>query len=646
MPGRAEVPQGAGHHEHRARAHQPRRAVPRVRELRTVVPGFLWIDAEDFQDYGGWVLDTQFVHLMGSAYLLAAGVGQPVADAQTEFDLPQAGTYRLWVRSRNWVREHSPGQFIVRLDGKGVPKILGRADSEAWTWELACERELSAGRHTLALHDMTGYYGRCDAIVLTTDAAYTPPAEREALCRERARLCGFALDPEPAGEFDVVVVGAGPAGVPAAIAAARLGARTALIQNRPVLGGNASDECGVPLNGAASSHPNSRETGIAEEVGRVRARSGYRGYSEPFRLLAEQEPNLKVFVNRHVFGVAMASDRRIAAVTAVDTLTGRITTYRGAALIDCTGDGWVGYFAKAEFRLGREARSEFNEDMAPEQADNLTMSGCLMGGALGFRAQDTGKPVPFVRPAWAREITQLDGPGRRLRHITGGEWWLEHPNTVDDVWQAEEARDELIKISFSYWDYIKNRSEMKDKAVTYAMTHIPIMDAKRESRRLIGDYVLTQNDCLSGRVFPDRISYGGWPLDVHHPEGIFSGDQGSFHCNAHVPIYTIPFRCLYSKNIENLLFAGRCASVTHIALGSIRVESTLATLGQAAGTAAALCVSLKTTPRGLYQDHLTALQQVLLKHDQSIPGIVNQDLADLARGAKTVTARVRRRSSS
>jgi len=261
-----------------------------------------------------------------------------------------------------------------------------------------------------------------------------------------------------------------------------------------------------------------------------------------------------------------------------------------------------------------------------------------MGGALGFRAQDTGKPVPFVRPAWAREITQLDGPGRRLRHITGGEWWLEHPNEVDDVWEAEEARDELIRISFSYWDYIKNRSEMKDKAVTYAMTHIPIMDAKRESRRLMGDYVLTQNDCLSGRVFPDRISYGGWPLDVHHAEGIFSGDKGSFHCNAHVPIYTIPYRCLYSKNIENLLFAGRCASVTHIALGSIRVESTLATLGQAAGSAAALCVSLKTTPRGIYQDHIATLQQTLLKHDQTIPGVVNEDPADLARGAKTVTA--------
>jgi hypothetical protein len=608
------------------------------REARMVVPGYLWLDAEDFADYGGWVLDTQFVHLMGSAYLLAAGVGRPVADAQTDVEVTQAGTYRVWVRSRNWVREHAPGQFTVRLDGKGLPKLLGKTDAAAWTWELAGERELATGKHSLALHDMTGYYGRCDAILLTTDSAYTPPAEREALCQERARLCGFTLEPEPAGEFDVIVVGAGPAGCPAALAAARLGARTALVQNRPVLGGNASDECGVPLNGAASAHPNARETGLAEEVSRVRARYGYRGYSEPFRLLTEAEKTLQVFVNRHVYGVEMTAANRIAAVHAVDTLTGRLYTYRGKLFIDCTGDGWVGYYAKAESRLGREARSEFDENLAPETADALTMSGCLMGNALGFRASDAGQPLAFARPPWAREITRLEGPGRNLRSITSGEWWLEHPNDVDDIWQAEEARDELIKVIFSYWDYIKNRSTLKDKAATYRLDHIPIMDAKRESRRLVGDYILTQNDCQGGRVFPDRISYGGWPLDVHHPEGIYSGEKGSFWCNAPVPIYTIPYRCLYSKNIDNLLFAGRCASVTHIALGSIRVESTLATLGQAAGTAAALCVTLDTTPRGIYQNHLGTLQQTLLKHDQTIPGTANEDPADLARGAKAVTA--------
>jgi hypothetical protein len=608
------------------------------REVRAVGPGFLWLEAEDFEDYGGWVLDTQFVHRMGSGMLLAAGVGKPVADAQTVVEVAAAGAYRIWVRARNWAPGQAPGQFVLRLDDRSLPQVLGRADSAEWVWELAGERELGVGKHTLALRDMTGYYGRCDAILLTLDREYLPPTDHETLCRERARFCGFTLEPADGGEFEVIVVGGGPAGFPAALAAARLGARTALIHNRPVLGGNASDECGVPMNGAASLHPNARETGIAEEIGRVLARYGYRRYSEPFRLLAEQQTNLHVFVNRHAFDVEMGDAQHIAAVKALDTLTGHITTYRARVFVDCSGDGWVGYFAKADYRLGREARDEFGEDLAPEQADALTMSGCLMGNALGFRARDSGQPAPFVRPAWAREITHLEGPGRTLRSITSGEWWLEHPNDIDDLWQAEAARDELIKIAFSYWDYVKNRSAMKDKAATYVMDHIPTMVAKRESRRLLGSYILTQNDCQSGRVFPDRIAYGGWPLDVHHPEGIFSGPEGSFHCNAHVPIYTIPFRCLYSRNIGNLLFAGRCASVTHIALGSVRVESTLATLGQAAGTAAALCVQRGLTPRSLGTNHIGELQQVLLRHDQTIPGVHNDDPADLARGARAVTA--------
>ena len=604
-----------------------------LREVRMVVPGFLWLDAEDFADYGGWILDTQFVHLMGSGYLLATGVGKPVEDAGTTVDVPRAGVYRAWVRTRNWVREHAPGKFELVVNGKSLGKVLGAADSDDWVWESAGDVPLEAGKATLALHDLTGYYGRCDVIVLTTDRAYDPPGDRESVCRERARLTGLSLAPAHAGDFDVIVVGGGSAGCPAAIAAARMGAKTALIQNRPVLGGNSSRECGVGLNGAASHHPNSRETGIAEEVHRTKAYYGSRAYSEPFRIVTEKEENLTVFLNRHVFDVEMADAKRIAAVRAVDTLTGAISALGAKYFIDCTGDGWVGYFAKAEYRLGREARSEHDESNAPEKADRITMSGCLMGGALGFRALSTGQPTPYERPVWAYDIPKLDGYGRKVRRITGGEWWLEHPGTVDDLWEAEKARDELIRITFGYWDYIKHKSDLREQARTYALVHVPHMDAKRESRRLIGDYILTQDDCTSGRVFPDRISYGGWPLDIHHPKGVFSGSEGSFDYNTHVPIYTIPYRCLYSKNIDNLLFAGRCASVTHVALGTIRVQSTLATLGQAAGTAAGLCVRRGTTPRGIHRNYLGTLQQTLLKHDQTIPELVNEDPLDLARGA-------------
>ena len=608
------------------------------REIRMVEDGVLWIDTEDFTSYGGWTLDTQFVHLMGSAYLIAAGVGKPVGDATLDIDVPKAGKYRLWVRAKNWLKEHSPGRFAVRVGELLSDKDFGVAETEDWIWQSGGEFQLPAGRTRIALHDLTGYYGRCDALVLTTDLTYTPPADVPAIQRERSRLTGLSLEPKPVGDFDVIVVGAGAAGSCAALASARMGAKTALIQNRPVLGGNASVELGVPISGATCCHQNARESGIIEEVGRIKVRYGYPKMSEPFRIAAEAESNLSVYLNQHVFDVEMVDGDTIGSVKAIDTLTGGISVYRAKVFLDCTGDGWLGYFAKAEYRLGREARSEFNEDLAPESPDRITMSGCLMGQlALSYRSENAGRPVEYVPPAWAAKLPPAGQFGRRPRGFTGGEWWLEHPGTIDDLWDAEKARDELIRISFGYWGYIKNSWPERDTAANYALTFVPITDAKRESRRLVGDYILNQNDVQSARLFPDRISFGGWPLDVHHPKGIFSGLEGPFDFDPDVPIYTIPYRSLYSKNIDNLLFAGRNMSVTHVALGTVRVQGTLAPLGQAAGTAAALCRKYAVTPRQLYEQHIKDLQQTLLKHDQYIPGIVNEDPNDLARNTK-VTA--------
>ena len=604
------------------------------REIGVVRDGFLWIDAEDFADYGGWSLDTQFTHLMGSAYLIAAGVGRPVDDATVELDIPRAGNYRLWVRSKNWLKDHSPGRFAVKLGDVTSKVVFGTAASEDWLWQPAGEFKLDKGKTTLALHDLTGYYGRCDALLLTTDLKYTPPAAVREIQLERARLTGLSLEPKRVGRFDVIVVGAGAAGSCAALASARLGADTALLQNRPVLGGNASIELGVPICGAGSAHRNARESGIIEEVGRIKARFGFPKMSEAFRIAAKDEKNLSIFLNRHVFGVEMQGDSRIRAVKALDTLSGAITTYEAKLFIDCTGDGWVGYFAGAKFRLGRESRDEYGESLAPEKADDITMSGCIMGRrALSYRAENMGKPVSYRPPPWAAKLPPAEEFGRDPRGFVGGQWWLEHRGTVDDLWNAERARDELIRITFGYWDYIKNAWPERRRAANYALAYVPITDAKRETRRLLGDHVLTQNDVLDAVVFPDRVSYGGWPLDVHHPEGIFSGKQGPFHYNNPAPIYTIPFRCLYSANIDNLLFAGRDVSVTHIALGSVRVQGTLSPLGQAVGTAAALCAARDISPRELGKKQITQLQQTLLKHDQYIPGIANRDPLDLARRA-------------
>lgn len=605
-----------------------------ARRIEMVRDGFLWVEAEDFADYGGWMLDTQFVHLMGSAYLIAAGVGHPVADASLRLQVPKAGRYRLWVRARNWLPEHSPGRFEVSIAGQKAKTVFGGATAKDWTWEAGGEFDLPQGPAELRLHDTTGYYGRCDALLLTTDAAYRPPEKADALARERAALKGRTLDTRREGDFDVVVAGGGVAGCCAAIAAARSGAKTALIQNRPVLGGNASAEAGVSVNGAGSHQRNAREGGIVEETGQLANRiTG--GWSAALAQLCEAETNLSVFLNRHVHEAVMAKPDTIAAVRSLDTLSGAVHEYGGRIFIDSTGDGWLGFHAGAAYRYGRESRDEFGESLAPEKTDRITMSGCIMGQkSISFRAEDRGRPVAYTPPAWAPKFPADPEFGRSIRRVTGGEWWVEHPGDIDDLYDAERARDELIRISFGYFDFLKNVWSGRAAAANHELVWVPLYDAKRETRRLVGDYIMRQQDIEEARVFPDRIAHGGWNIDVHHPRGIFSGREGPFDCDPRIPLYTIPYRSLCSTNVLNLMFAARNASVSHVALGSVRVQSTLATMGQAAGTAAALALRRGLTPREYGRQCIGELQQRLLKDDQYIPEMTNQDPADLAQSAR------------
>jgi hypothetical protein len=422
-----------------------------------------------------------------------------------------------------------------------------------------------------------------------------------------------------------------------------MGAKVALIQNRPTLGGNGSVEAGVGWLGAGGNHPGWMEWGLVTELSLQRAQLGQINYSDASAILCEAEPNLAVFLNQHVFEAVKDSESHISGVKSVSTLTGLISEYKGTIFIDCTGDGWLGYYAGAEYRRGREASSEFNESKAPEKEDTITMSGCIMGDGNGymtaFRTRKNDHPVEFVLPEWVKPIETLESPHRSLRGRVPdvGTWWMEHEGHFDDVMQAEVARDELIKVTLAFWDYVKNRSDVVEEAKNRDLEMIPILNAKRESRRLVGDYIVNQNDVESARLFPDRIAYCGWDLDIHHPEGIYSGEEGSLDFKDNVPLNMVPYRSIYSKNIDNLMMAGRCLSYSHVALGTVRVQATLATIGQAAGTAAAICAEKEMTPRMLGQNHMSDLQQVLLKNDLSIPGIKNEDPADLARKAK-VTA--------
>ncbi|NCU25949.1 FAD-dependent oxidoreductase [Candidatus Nomurabacteria bacterium] len=605
---------------------------------------YIWIDAIDFDDYGGWQLDTQFILNFGSSYLIAAGIGTPVKDAVLKIMIPENDIYRAWVRSKNWLKESAPGKFRLVLNDTAASDILGQQNSEEWCWENAGDFSLNKGETDLSLRDETGFYGRCSTILLTTDTDFVPPVDFEKMRSLKHEIKGIPAEPEAAGKWDVIVTGAGIAGCCAALASARTGAKTLLVDERPKPGGNAL--LGVPVNGAAVANPNARETGIVEELARERAHYDNQGKNEYLGIdnslalekLINNQAGLDYYPNKVVAGVEKSSSNMITGIRVRDTLTDEQYIYGADIVIDCTGDGWTSFFAGAEMRSGREAAGEFDESLAPEKADKNQMSGILFGTAFVFKATDTGKPVIYSPPEWAYKFNSDEDYGRPVSSVkpedfTQGTWWHEHHGDINEFSEDEKARDDLIRIVLGYWDYIKNVWWGKERAENYRLDIVPIKLAKRESNRIMGDHILKQQDIEEARIFEDAVSYGGWFIDIHNPKGIFGKDTGPFYKCRQAPLYTIPFRCLYSKNIDNLLFAGRNISVTHVALGSVRVQGTLGALGQAAGTAAAMCCQKGIMPRKLGKEHITELRQKLLKDDMYIPGAVNEDTNDLAKKA-------------
>lgn len=446
---------------------------------------------------------------------------------------------------------------------------------------------------------------------------------------------------------DLTVVGGGLAGVCAAIAAARLGRRVALVQNRPVLGGNSSSEVRVWVCGATAHGVNryARETGIMGELfveNQFRNPDGNPYYWDLVVLDAVRaEPNITLFLNTDVHELEAhgpEEERRITAVSGWMMGSERRIRFEGPVFLDCTGDGLIGFLAGARHRVGREARAEYGEPWAPEVADNVTL-----GSTLLFYTKDAGRPVKFVPPSFARDITQTSIPERRI--IRAGDngcayWWIEWGGELDTVHQNERIRDELWAVIYGIWDHIKNSG--KFQAETMTLEWVGSLPGKREYRRLLGDYVLTQHDILGQTPFADRVAFGGWSIDLHPPQGMYAAESGSKHLFAD-GVYHIPFRSLYSANVANLLMAGRDISASHVAFGTTRVMATCATIGEAAGTAAALCVARGVTPRELARDHLDELQQTLLRQDASLVGLPARDPTDLARVARVRASSTLRR---
>ena len=439
--------------------------------------------------------------------------------------------------------------------------------------------------------------------------------------------------------YDVVVIGGGMAGICAAVSAARLGCSVVLVHDRPVLGGNASSEIRVSISGADSRFKNARETGILEEL---RLEDRFRNHDTDVNgetnsiwdmILWEwviNEPKLKLYLNTPATRAVMNDAGMIEAVMARQMGTEKKFRFKGRIFIDSSGDGSIAYSAGADYRMGREARNEFNESLAPEVADELTL-----GSSLLFESKDMGHPIKFVPPKWAYKYpTDEDLPFRNHNRITSGFWWIEYGGELNTIDDNDKIRDELWKVLFGVWDHIKNCGDHSAK--NYALDWVGAVPGKRESRRFMGDYILTQDDVQSATLFPDRVAYGGWSIDLHPPKGIYSRGKPAIF-NIFPKIYSIPFRCLCSRNVNNLMIAGRNISTTHVAFGSTRVMATCAIEGQAAGTAASICKKYNILPRHVYNSHISELQQQLLKDGCYIIDMKNGDEADLARNA-SVTA--------
>lgn len=572
----------------------------------------LLIEAENFTDKGGWQVDQQFMDLMGSSYLLAHGLGKPVKAASTQAHFPRTGTYTLYVRTYNWTSPwHSgegPGKFSVSVNGDIINSSLGTT-GKGWFWQKAGTVSIKQLQATIALMDMSGFDGRCDALYFADDAMDIPPNTLQELSSFRIKK-GTLPQESTVEKFDFVVSGGGIAGICAAVSAARLGLKTALINDRPVLGGNNSSEVRVHLGGRIGIGPYPHLGNLIKEFGPSR-----QGNAQPAdyyeddkkQRWIEEEKNVTLFPSFRVNQVEK-DGKKIRSVTAQHIETGKQIQLQAPIFADCTGDGTVGFLAGADFSMGREAHSEYKEPTAPEKADDMTM-----GASVQWYSTTQEHPVSF--PPFSYGITVNESNAEK---VTMGEWNWETGMNLDQLKDAEIIRDYAMLIVYSNWSFLKN--DLKDNAAykNRELSWVSYIAGKRESRRLLGDLVLTENDLRNRIIYPDATAASSWSIDLHYPDlkNLSHYPFSAFKSiDKHIPIhfYPIPFRCFYSRNVENLFMAGRNISVTHVALGTVRVMRTTGMMGEVVGMGAYLCQKYKTTPKGVYRDHLGKIQDLMKK---------------------------------
>jgi hypothetical protein len=593
-------------------------------EHGSLLPRGILVEAEDFDDYGGWVLDSQFELQMGSPYLLAHGLGRPVADATTTIHVEQGAEYEVWVRAKDWVPGFHPGRFTLSINGKTLATEFG-ANDEDWSWQLAGKIMLPQGEVRLALHDLTGFDGRCDAIFFTAEGSVPLNGADDVSRAWRRALRGLPDEPVDGGEFDVVVVGGGISGCAAALTAARLGQRVALIHDRPVLGGNASVEIGLMPRGTQGALL--RELSARTDNGDLVALS-----------LLEAEPTASVFLEQRIYS-AITEGKRIVSVDAVQARGGHERRISGRMFIDTTGTAMLGLLVGAETLFGREARSDFGEPYAPEQADEMHH-----GNTLFFRTHMADQPVHFPDVPWATAVSkdyanlsgQLikpgleNGPGPSAgdnpstpefrfgskNDVFPATHFWEYGQWLDPYTSGELVREYLMRALFGTFSNVKRKEPDAFANLEFEwMAHVA---AQGEFRRYKGDHILTENDIRNHVRFDDELIANDGSFCIHCA---WERGQGTYDFRLKDWIfdmrdremYGIPFSCLYSANVDNLMMAGKHISVTHVAASATKLMGNGAQHGVAVAAAASLCNTHGISPRRLKDDHFGELK-TLVEH--------------------------------
>jgi hypothetical protein len=565
----------------------------------------VYIGAGAFKDYGGWVLDTQFILNMGAEYLLAHGLGVPVDDAVTTVNLPETGKYRLWVFTKDWVarwkQNMSPGVFKISIGECESDVTFGTQGSE-WNWQDGGIFELKSEETKIILRDLTGFEGRCAGILLTRNLDFIPPNDIKEAVEFRRALTG-SEECKKSGKYDFIVAGGGISGMSAAVAAARSGLKTALVHDRYILAGNNSSEVRVWLAGETNFEPYPKLGDITREFEQEnKAHYGPTNTAELYEddkkmAILKNEPNLDLFMGHYLTGVKTDGDI-IKSAEIYDVKTGVYREISADLFADCTGDGDLGCFAGAHYEVTTNGH---------------------MGMTNVWHIEETDTEQKFPRCPWAIDLSGVDFPGRKnVNNVYGrsgadalGGWYWESGMEHPPIEMAEYARDTNFRAMYGAVDCIKNNDGDYEN---YYLKFAAYIGGKRESRRLLGDIILSKSDVFAQTKFADGIVPTTWNFDVHYPDRKFyaafhEGDgflTKDYHERFPTPFF-VPYRCLYSRNISNLFMAGRDVSVTHDALGSVRVMRTGGMMGEAVGAAAAICVKNDAKPRDIYEKYLDEL---------------------------------------